>query len=196
MDVQHDADVGVGFQILLHRLTRARVGAGIAGVVVDAPVVDKLQAAVCQNLRQLVADAHYVELRVLGAVCVRGQIAVQPRLGVGFAGVGVDNENLRPILRKADAGALPQHLAGVNEVARLVLYAHAALDGSLQHIVGCLGEKRFLGSARLHLRQGEGGESLHRRLTGSFHNDLPWCRREDDHVLHPPCLLHGNILPC
>ena len=43
---------------------------------------------------QLIADAHNVELRVLCSVGVAGLIAVQPRLGVGLAGMGMDDEDL------------------------------------------------------------------------------------------------------
>ena len=92
--VDDHGDAGVLLQIALHRRAGALVGAGIAGVVIDLPVVDHVQPRLLEKRRQFVTDTDNVVVRILGAVGVAGLIAVQPGRGVGFAGMGMDDENL------------------------------------------------------------------------------------------------------
>ena len=198
MDVDHHLYAGVVPQILLYGLAGAGVGAGVAGVVVDATVMNYVQPRLLEDFRQLVADTHNIELRVLRPVGVAGLIAVQPRLGVGLAGVGVDDQDLRLPLGQAQPRPGGQDLRHIHPVGCSVVDAEAPLDRGLQDFAA-VGGLLLRGCLRLfhrcHLRQNLTFRLRHgrvcRRCRG-HHAQQHRLRRggrclpDHHHILQPP----------
>ena len=168
VDVDDHTDAGVVRQPVGYRLCRARVGAGIAGVIVYPPVVDDVQPRVFQHRRQLVADADDVVLRVLGARLVARLVFIQPRGGIRLAGMRVDDEYLRALRREAERGSREQQLPDVGLVPRLILDGKPALYRGLQYLLAPV--RRF--------RDGDGLHGLAAvRAVGDVRRDGRGCRR-------------------
>ena len=116
-------DIRVLREIFLHRRAGAGIGAGVAGVVVNLAVVQHGEPLRLECRGQLVADAHYIIIKILCAVAVRLLVLVVPVRRIGLAAVGVDYEYLRSLRG--------QHLRWpeLHELAHVYVVAGGVFDG-------------------------------------------------------------------
>ena len=87
---------------------RAVVGPGVGGVVVQRPVMEDGDARLTKDLRHLIPHPHHVAAGVGSAVVAGPDDSFTPGGGVGLAAVGVENQNLGPVLRQMGGKGLLQ----------------------------------------------------------------------------------------
>ena len=120
VNIQNDLDIRIFGEVFFYRLTRTVVRAGIARVIIDVPVVDDVQTGGTEDLLQLIADAYYIILGVLGAVYVAGLVQICARLGLSLAGRCMSDQSLHFLCREGYIGAVFQQLSEVRLIGGLV----------------------------------------------------------------------------
>ena len=190
--VDHHRDVRKLRQVFLHRRAGAGVGAGVAGKVVDLPVVQHAQPGLFQQRRQFIPHAYDVALGVRCAIAVVGLVAVQPCLGVSLAAVGVQDQDLRSLGGQPDRRALQQHTARVHRIACLILDAQPSLDCGLPDLIAARAlhqihaalRLRDRGRLRRRTQRGRREREKRGRLRHLRGGALPGVRYQH-HVFHP-----------
>ena len=112
MDIQDKLDGRVLGESRLDGGQRPVIGPGVAGVVVEGPVVEDRDARLLQLLRHDIPGGDHV-VAAVGAAVVAGVEDVGPRGGgVAFAAVAVEDQHLGPGLVAETGGEGPSRLGG------------------------------------------------------------------------------------
>lgn len=104
VDIQHDFDAGVLFQILLHHGPAVGVAASIAGVVVQGLVMQGVEACRIEGIGHHPAHRTHIDAAIGAAGPVTRAVPQPGGKSVILRGVGVHNQDLRvravPLYRK------------------------------------------------------------------------------------------------
>ena len=168
VDVQHDLNGGVLFQIIGYRGGGAGVGLVVLGVVVEGAVVEHAQPHLGEHPFHLVSHPEHVVSLVQGAGGVAGGVHVGTVLGVGLGGVGMDDQDLGALGGQGDGHrsgggrsqvhALPGAVVQVEPTGHVIPLGAGGGQGAGHHIGGSRGDLAVLRHVVVVLGGLSGGE--------------------------------------